>query len=142
MADAASPVGLLIQLARHPLTEYFRDHTMLYYCIFTKEKGHSTFDETLIINFPAILQSLDMPFIQFYHLVKLYVCLQYGRTKVQYDMGTCYFSNNGYNYPPMYLYQSCDEEIEIMFKFYLPQAVKIQDSFNEYQARIEQQDYI
>ncbi|KAI5681595.1 hypothetical protein M9H77_02823 [Catharanthus roseus] len=43
---------------------------------------------------------------------------------------------------PMYLYHSCDEDIEIMFKFYLPQAVKIHKSFNEYQARVEQPDYI
>ncbi|KAI5673867.1 hypothetical protein M9H77_14231 [Catharanthus roseus] len=142
MEEDSSPVGLLIQLARHPLTDYFREHTMLYYCIFVKEKDHSQFDETLIINFPAILQSLDMPFIQFCHLVKLYDSLTYGRTRVQYDMGTCSFSYKGYTYPPMYLYYTCDEEIEIMFKFYLPQAVKIQDSFHEYQARIEQPEYI
>ncbi|KAI5641093.1 hypothetical protein M9H77_00192 [Catharanthus roseus] len=60
---------------------------MLYYCIFDKEKDHRQYDETLIINFPTILQSLDMPFIQFCHLIKLYDCLTYGRTRIQYDMG-------------------------------------------------------
>ncbi|KAI5658206.1 hypothetical protein M9H77_26999 [Catharanthus roseus] len=141
MEEESSTVGLLIQHARHPLTESFREHTMLYYCIFEKEKGNSKFDETLTINLHEILQSLDMTFIQFCHLVKLYVSLTYGRTRVQYDMGKCYFSYKGYTYPPVYLYQSCDEEVEIMFKFYLPEAVKIQDSFNEYQARVEEEEY-
>ncbi|KAI5676909.1 hypothetical protein M9H77_07859 [Catharanthus roseus] len=76
-----------------------------------------------------------MPFIQFCHLIKLYDSLTYGRTRIQYDLGICSFSYNGYNYPPLYLYHNCDEDIEIMFKFFLPQAIKIQDSWLEYQAR-------
>ncbi|KAI5675786.1 hypothetical protein M9H77_06736 [Catharanthus roseus] len=142
MDEESSVVGRLIPYTRHPLTTYFREHTMRYYCIFDTETRTSNFDETLIINFPAILQSLDMPFVQFCHLVKLYVSLTYGRTRIQYNMGTCYFSYNGYNYPPMYLYHSCDEEVEILFKFYLPQAIKIHDSFNEFQARVEHPESI
>ncbi|KAI5668393.1 hypothetical protein M9H77_18246 [Catharanthus roseus] len=141
MEDESS-LGLLIQYARHPLTEYFKTHTMLYYCLFVKENHHSQFDETLIVNLPMILQSLDMPFIQFCYLVKLYDSLTYGRTRIQYDVGTCSFSYHSYNYPPLYLYHSCAEEIETMFTFYLPQAIKIHDSFNEYQTRIAQPDDI
>ncbi|KAI5661590.1 hypothetical protein M9H77_20913 [Catharanthus roseus] len=141
MEDETS-LGLLIHYARHPLTDYFKDHTMLYYCLFTKETAHSHFDETLVVNLPMILQSLDMPFIQFCHLVKLYDSLTYGRTRIQYDTGKCSFSYHGYNYPPLYLYHNCPDEVERIFKFYLPHAIKIHDSFNEYKARIEQTNSI
>ncbi|KAI5641094.1 hypothetical protein M9H77_00193 [Catharanthus roseus] len=46
-----------------------------------------------------------------------------------------------YYYPPLYLYHSCDEEIEIMFKFFIPQAIKIQDSWLEYQERVSESEY-
>lgn len=57
--EDSSTVGLLILQLGDSLIQYFREHTLLYYCDFEREKGNSKFEETLTIYLVDILPLLD-----------------------------------------------------------------------------------
>lgn len=135
-----SSTSALVLSLRDPLIECLRKHTLLCYCDFKREECNTKFEETLTIPLFDIYHSIDISFAQFCDLIRSYVSLTFGRTKVQYDMGKCHFSYRSYSYPPMYFYQSCDEEIESMLKFYLPEAIRIYDALEEYEAGLKEEE--